>query len=107
MNVFRISVIVLALSLIAGVVVHIRLNNWHYAYLSNQRYDQYQRLQREYSEGRLELARYQSPENLLERLKELKLPLEGFGLPTTEAAVEKKAVKPPEKSPRKNKKNNT
>jgi hypothetical protein len=80
MNVFRVSVIILALALIAGAVVHIRLKNWHYAYLINGLYDQHQRLQRDYWEARLELARYQSPDNLLDRLKELKLPLEGIGL---------------------------
>jgi hypothetical protein len=96
MNVFRISVIVLALSLIAGAVVHIRLENWHYGYLINQQYDQYQRLQREFTQTQLEVARYQSPDNLLGRLKEMKLPLEGFGLsptptPTTKPAKEGKA----------------
>ncbi len=94
MNVFRISVIVLALSLIAGAVVHIRLKNWHYGYLINQKYDQYQKEQREFTQTQLEVARYQSPDNLLGRLKEIKSPLEGFGLsptptPTTKPAKEK------------------
>lgn len=85
MNIFRVSVIILALSLIAGAVVHIRLKNWHYAYLINGLYDQNQRYQREYWQTRLELARYQSPDNLLDRLKELKLPLQGLGLTPPEA----------------------
>jgi len=80
MNLFRISVLVLALSLTAGAVVHIRLKNWNYAYKINKLYEQHQHLQREYIQAQLELARYQSPDTLLERLRELKLPLEGYGL---------------------------
>jgi hypothetical protein len=79
MNVFRVFIIVLAFSLIAGSVVHIRLRNWHYAYLTNQLYDKNRQLQREYTQIRLDLARYQNPENLLEKLKEMDLSLEGFG----------------------------
>jgi hypothetical protein len=97
MNVFRISVIVLTLVLIAGGVVTIRQKDWHYGYLINQQYDQYQRLQREITQTKLEVARYQSPDNLLGRLREMKLPLEGFGLsppptpaPTTKPAKEVK-----------------
>jgi hypothetical protein len=95
MNVFRISVIVLTLVLIAGGVVTIRQKDWHYGYLINQQYDQYQRLQREITQTQLEVARYQSPDNLLGRLREMKLPLEGFGLsptptPTTKPAKEGK-----------------
>lgn len=107
MNVFRISVIVLTLSLIAGGVVNIRLKNWHYGYLINQQYDQYQRQQREFTQTQLEVARYQSPDNLLDRLREMKLPLEGFGLsptptPTTKPAKEiknKEKGKPAAKRP--------
>ncbi len=99
MNLFRISVMVLALSLIAGAVVHIRLKNWNYAYRINKLYEKHQRLQHEYLQAQLELARYQSPDNLLGRLKELKLPLEGFGL-STEA--EENSKKPADKTPVKN-----
>lgn len=101
MNIFRISVIVLVLSLIAGTVVHIRLKNWHYAFLINQKHDQYLHLQREYSQAQLELARYQSPDNLLERLNELKLPLQGFGLTATQPSDNKTAAPKPGKAPTK------
>jgi hypothetical protein len=82
MNIFRVFVIVLAFSIIAGAIVHIRLKNWHYAYLINQLYDKNERLQQEYTQIRLELARYQNPENLLDRLKEMNLSLEGLGMTT-------------------------
>ena len=95
MNVFRIFVIVLAFSIIAGAIVHIRLKNWHYAYLINQLYDKNQRLGQEFTQIRLETARYQNPENLLERLKEMNLPLEGLGLTTQPAKAPEKAVKAP------------
>jgi hypothetical protein len=100
MNIFRVFVIVLAFSIIAGAIVHIRLKNWHYAYLINQLYDKNERLQQEYTQIRLELARYQNPENLLDRLKEMNLPLEGLGMTTqpVKAATVKlpsKAVKAP------------
>ena len=91
MNIFRISIIVLAISLIAGTVVHIQLKNWHLAYEINKMYDQHRRLEREYWQNRLELARYQSPENLIERLNELKLPLQGFGLTPTPKLSEPKS----------------
>ncbi|NLE28136.1 MAG: hypothetical protein GX629_00535 [Phycisphaerae bacterium] len=86
MNVFRVFVIVLAFSIIAGAIVHIRLKNWHYAYLINQFYDKNQRLGQEFTQIRLEMARYQNPENLLERLKEMNLPLEGLGMTTQQPA---------------------
>jgi len=105
MNLFRISVLVFTLALVAGTIVHIRLQNWHCAYRINQLYDKHQRLQREYWQSRLELARYQSPDHLLERLKELKLPLQGFGLPdqekteTTKPSKDKPTAKPSAKQP--------
>jgi hypothetical protein len=107
MNVFRILVIILSLTLIAGAVVNIRLNNWHYAYEINRMYDQYRRLQRDYWQTRLKLAVYQSPENLLDKLKEFNLPLEGLGLTTTTAPArpaEKiiKPIKPAKKNQKKN-----
>jgi hypothetical protein len=80
MNVFRVLIIILAFSVIAAGVVHIHLKKWHTAYLINQMYDKNQRLQREFTQIRLDLARYQSPETLLDRLRELNLPLEGLGL---------------------------
>jgi C-terminal processing protease CtpA/Prc len=85
---------VLAFSIIAGSIVHIRLKNWHYAYRINQLYDKNLRLSQEYAQIRLEMARYQNPENLLERLKEMNLSLEGIGMTTQPAkAANSPAVK--------------
>jgi len=99
MNVFRILVIILAFSVIAAGVVHIRLKKWHTAYLINQMYDKNQRLQREFTQIRLDLARYQSPETLLDRLRELNLPLEGLGLQEDEKQTTTRPVAVTSKSP--------
>jgi hypothetical protein len=101
MNVFRVFIIVLAFSLIAGSVVHIRLKNWHYAYLINQLYDKNSRLQREYTQIRLDLARYQNPDNLLDRLKEMNMPLEGVGVEDEKKVTQGPKTKKSTPSPKK------
>jgi hypothetical protein len=78
MSLFRTTVIILALAGIAAAVVHLRWSNAHLAYKIQQANDHQRDLARKYQENRFELARWQSPQHLREKIELWSLPLEGW-----------------------------